>query len=244
MEGDISKALAYQVKREIAQRYFGTRKLIEQDIAGLKDMITRINKRYENRFAMALIRVYSLLMDRDIINQFETLIGCKEPLFYDRYVNHSATIRKRLVHKLHPHGWLKKSKFINMVLDSYRLLYREYNAISELEAEAREELSIIREEIKIFRNKYSLDEIMSFIRNLDFQGQDMAKVMGSNVDVVDANDIERKIDIEDVDQIEKGLPFIPSMPDPDTAEPVLKRLAETIYARHPEITASVVSMVK
>ena len=31
MEEDVAKALAYQVKKELAERYFGFRRLIEED---------------------------------------------------------------------------------------------------------------------------------------------------------------------------------------------------------------------
>ena len=244
MEGDISKALTYQVKKEIAERYFGTRKVIEQDIAALKKIIDRINDMYENRLGTAFVRIYSLLMDRDTVELFIDLIGWDEPRFYDRYVSESVTIRKRLIqNKLHAHGWMKKSKFVNMVLDSYRILYREYLKIAELEAEAREEIEIIREELKIFRGKYSLDEIMSFVRNLDFEGQGLAKIMGGKVDVLDVDEIAGKMDIGDVEDVEKNIPLIFPVPEPDQVEKELEKLAESAYSRHPEIAASAVSMI-
>jgi len=243
MEGDISKALTYQVKKEIAERYFGTRRVIEQDISAVKEMIDRINDLYENRLAMALVRIYSLLMDSDTIEKFIKLIGWDEPPFYDRYINESVSIRKRLVHRLHSHGWMKKSRFVNMVMDSYRILYREYQKIAELEDEAREEIEIIREELKIFRNKYSLDEIMSFVRNLDFEGQGLAKVMGGQVDVIDADKIAAKMDIGNIDEVEKGIPRIFPVPEPDEVEAELEKLAESTYSRHPDIASSAVSMI-
>ncbi len=244
MEGDISKALTYQVKKEIAERYFGTRRMIQQDIAALKEIIARINEMYEKKLGMAFVRIYSLLMDKDTIDQFIQLIGWNEPPFYDNYVNESVTIRKRLVHRLHSHGWMKKSRFVNMVMDSYRILYREYQAIADLEAEAREEMDIIREELKIFKGKYSLDEIMSFVRNLDFEGQGLAKVMGSKVDVIDADEIAAKMDIGNIDDVEQELPTIFPVPEPDKVEDELKELAESTYSRHPEIAASAVSMIE
>ncbi len=242
MEGDISKALTYQVKKEIAERYFGTRRMIEQDIASLKKIIDRINDLYENRLGMAFVRIYSLLIDSDTIERFIKLIGWDEPPFYDQYVNESETIRKQLVHRLSSHGWMKKSRFANMVMDSYRILYREYLKISELEAEAREEIEIIRQELKIFKNKYSLDEIMSFVRNLDFEGQGLAKVMGGKVDVIDADKIAAKMDIGNIDDVEKGIPRIFPLPEPDKLEDELEELAESTYSRHRDIAASAVSM--
>lgn len=244
MEGDISKVLTYQVKKEIAERYFGTRRLIEHDMTYISDLIQLMNNRYESKIGPGLVRIYSLLMDMDIIDRFLALIKWDGHPFLDSYVVESKTIRKRLVEKIRSHGWFQRSRFVNLILDSYRELYREYKAIADMEEEAREELEIIKEELKIFKEKYSLEEIMTFVRHLDFEGQDMAKVMGGNVTALDPNDLTKKMDFGDIKLLEKQLPRMPALPEPDVLESALRELSETAYSRHGEMAAAAISMTE
>ena len=226
MEGDISKALTYQVKKEIAERYFGTRRLIEHDMASINDLILLINKKYENKIGPGLVRIYSLLMDMDIIEKFLEFIQWDGHPFLDNYVVESETIRKRLIEKLHSHGWLQKTRFANLVFDSYRQLYRECQAIVDMEKEAVEELQVVKEELKLFKDKYSLEEIMTFVRNLDFQGQDMAKVMGGNITSFDPDELTKKMDLGNIETLEKQLPRIPVLPEPEALESELRNLSD------------------
>ncbi len=244
MDSDISKALTYQVKKEIAERYFGTKKLIEEDITNLKNLIDELNDRYEKRLGPAFVRIYSLLMDDDIIEQFFDMTGWEQKPFYDSYVKESVTIRRRLLEKMRSHGWMKKSKFSNMVFDAYRMLYKEYQPIEDLLSEIDEEKAVIKEELKIFKNKYSLDEIMSFVRNLDFEGQGMSKVMGGKVDIIDTDKIAQMTRVEDIEELDKGLPYLHTLPEPDIVEDEIRELAGITYSRHPEIAAAAVGMAE
>ncbi len=244
MESDISKALAYQVKKEIAERYFGSKKLIEDDVSNLRHLIDELNKRYEERLGPAFVRIYSLLMEEDIIDRFIALIGWEEKPFYDSYVNESVTIRKRLLEKMRSHGWIKKSRFVNMVFDAYRMLYREYEQVDELKSEILDELSIIKEELKLFEGKYSIDEIMSFVRQLDINRQSMSNVMGSNIDVLDTDKIAQTVKLEDISNLEAEMPYLHSLPEPAKVEDEIEKLAAMAYSRHPEIAVSAVGMAK
>ncbi len=244
MEGDISKALTYQVKKEIAERYFGSRRQIEQDLQNARELVARARQQYETGVGPALVRIYALLMDEDLIDRFLQLVNWRHRPFFDSYVIQSESIRKRLVKDLHPHGWLAKTRFFNMLMDSYRTLYHEAEALDKLVNRAREEIEIIGEELRLFNRKYSLEEIMGFVRSLDFQGRDMARALGSNIDASNPEKLAEKLKLENAGNLAEDLPEIPDLPEPEAIHDALKELAAATFARHQDRAASAIKMAE
>ena len=229
---DIEKALAYQVKKEIAERYFRARKVIEEDSANVKKMIGELNGIYKTRLAPAMLRIYALLADEDLIVQFLAEAGWKDRPFLDDYMSNSAEIRKGLMQGVEPHGWLKSSKFANMVLDSYEKLYENYLDFDDLREEILDELAVIKEELVQFERNYSLDEIMSFLRSLNFEDEATVKSLGKNIDSSKMGELEKKLAFPDISIIEGQMPDVPRLPVPDKFRDRLKALAHQAYERH------------
>jgi len=229
---DIEKALAYQIKKEIAQRYFRIRKLIEEDSENVKKMMRELSRIYEERLSPAVIRIYALLMDDDLIERFLEAAGWHGRPFMDEYVIHSANIRRRLIQGMEPHGWLKSSRFTNLVLDSYQDLYEKYLEFDDLREEILDELAVVTEEIQQFERNYSLDEIMSFLRNLNFEDETTIKALGKNIDSSKMGELEKKLAFPDISKIADQMPEVPKLPKPDQIRDVLKELAHEAYDRH------------
>ena len=207
-------------------------------------MVAQAQQLYETRIGPALVRIYSLLMDEDLIDRFLQLVNWHNRPFFDSYVIKSESIRKRLVEDMHAHGWLNKTRFFNMLMDSYRTLYRETESLNDLKTDIREEIEIIEEELKIFRTKYSLEEIMSFVRNLDFQGRNMAKVLGSSIDTNNPEKLADKLKLENAESLAEDLPEIPDLPEPDAIHDALKELAATTFSRHQDMAANAITMTE
>ncbi len=229
---DIEKALAYQVRKEIAQRYFRIRKLIEEDSENVTRMIEDLVRVYEDKLGPAMIRIYALLMDKDLIERFLKELGWEGLPFFDDHIVHSENIRKRLLQGMEPHGWFKSSKFTNLVMDSYRKLYEEYLEFDDLREDILDELAVVKEEIAQFTRNYSLDEIMSFLRNLNFEDESTVKALGKNIDSSKMGELEKKLAFPDISEIEDRMPNVPKLPKPDDIEGRLKALAHEAFERH------------
>ena len=164
---DITDILAFEVKKEMADRYFGFRKRIEDDTASYLERLTITSLELENDIGFALIRTYILLHHRSLITRFLSLTGLPNDLFYDPYLLESPTIRKRVFAGTRCHGLTRKGQFFNMFFETYdslETLVRNYRqAIDEL----TEEQATIREEINLFYRRNDIDTILSFIRRLD-----------------------------------------------------------------------------
>ena len=233
MSYDIEKALAYQVKKEIAQRYFRLRKLIEDDSANLNRLLDELNGIYVNKIRPALFAIYSLLMDKDLIEEFSKTVGIEEPPFLSEFLELSEKERAALVSDLHPHGWFKESRFLSLLKNAYEKLYERWLEYHDLREETLDELALVREEIEQFKKNYSLDEIMQFLRTLNMEDTDTAKAIGRTVEGRKLGDFDTKLGFsQDIEGLSKKVPRLDSIPKPEVILPKLEALGEMAYMRH------------
>lgn len=228
VEADISKALTYQVKREIAERYFGVRKLIEEDRNSLDRMVSDLRRRYEQRIGRDLVRIYVLLRDPALIDRFLALIGLEDRPFYDPYVVESATSRARLLKEVKTHGWRLRARFRHLLFDSHDCLVTHVTAYRERYLEAKETAAVINEEIRQFTANFCLDEILSFIGSLD-RRDDLVSILGEGLAVRHSAELQAHLDIAPVPPIETVVPNIPAMPPVSALKSELKRLADEAF---------------
>ncbi len=125
MEQDISTLLSYEVRKELADRYFGFRKLIEEDKESLQHRVRQQERTRLQKIAFALVRLYLLLRDEDLIREFLHLSGLEEEVFYDPYFVESPTIRKKVFEGVTTRGLTRSGKFKRLLLDCYETLERE-----------------------------------------------------------------------------------------------------------------------
>jgi hypothetical protein len=233
MEQDIGKALTYQIKREIAERYFGYRKIIEDDKLALEGMIFDLRFLYEQKVGRDMSRIYVLLRDKDLIDEFLRLTGWKDRPFFDPYTVESATIMQRLLQDMELHGWLAHNKFLNLLLDGYKRLCADTSEYREKLHEVLDEAQVIDEEISQFKQKFVLEEIMSFLNTLD-RRDELASVLGEDMPPGRQEDLSSRLELIPVGDLGKLLPKVPDLPAPDKIKRGLKGLADRVDKSHKE----------
>lgn len=167
MEQDISTLLSYEVRKELADRYFGFRKLIEEDKESLQHRVRQQERTRLQKIAFALVRLYLLLRDEDLIREFLHLSGLEEEVFYDPYFVESPTIRKKVFEGVTTRGLTRSGKFKRLLLDCYETLEREVVAYRQQYADLLDEHAVIHETIKLFYRKHDFATIMDFLRKMD-----------------------------------------------------------------------------
>lgn len=209
---DIDKVLSYQIKKEIADRYFSFRKMIEQNSAAYLDAIVNATTLYEAGVGIDLIRVYIMLQDPALIRRFQDLIAINHDLFYDSYICSSPTIRERLFTGLCSHGITRRSRFKHLFFDIYLKLQdtvAEYRATRQ---DLTEEQETISEEIKLFYRKNDLRYILSFLRSLD-RNTDATSLLDGGVSPSDSDtSLESKMELTPPQETLLVLPAIPAIP--------------------------------
>jgi hypothetical protein len=231
MEQDIGKALTYQIKKEIAERYFGYRKFIEEDRQALEAMIPDLHSLYEQKIGRDIVRIYVLLRDLDLIDEFLRLAGWEGRPFFDQYIVESETIRGQLLKNMELHGWMPHSRFTNLLLDSYERLYLDIFEYRKKLDEVLEEAKVIDEEIRQFKEKFSLGEIMGFLKTLD-RRDDLTGVLGENLPGGEVEDLSSRLDLAPIGDLERILPKVLELPAPNKVKSSLKDLARRAVKAH------------
>jgi len=176
---DLTKILSFEVKKEIAERYFGFRKRIEDDKELYEQRLTISSLELENKIGFDLIRMYILLHRKDLIHRFTQLVGLPEEFFYDPYLVQSPTIRKKAFAGKNLRGWTRRRRFRNMFFDTYVSLAHQVEEYCKTLSELTEEQETIREQIKLFYQKNDIDSIMNFIRRIDNSDSGRSELMES-----------------------------------------------------------------
>lgn len=223
----IADAITYEVKQEIANRYFGFRTLIEEDKLSLTEQIKQHSFILEKRISFDLIRIYILLKDDQRIQRFLSLTGIPEQLFYDPYLTESPTIRKRVFENVRLRGLTSKGCFTNAVYDCYERLVEHITLYRGNFEELRELQETISTEIKLFYQKNDLGSILGFLRSLG--RTETGSHMQGGVETDIAGDLEKKLNIPLPEPIEA---FLPVIPPPPPLKAIRKELSQLITASY------------
>lgn len=208
---DIDKMLSYEIKKEIADRYFGFRKLIEEDIEDYDNQISTTFKRLEQKIGFDFVRLYILLKDEQVIHDFFRLTGLGEKLFFDPYLTESPTIRKRVFTGIQPHGLTKKNRFRNMVIDTYQSLTLHVEDYRANLKQLSEEQKTITEEINLFYLKNDLSTIMGFLRGLEGADHYKAGAMEGGLVPQSGESLDQKMRVTPPPPVEELLPIFPKI---------------------------------
>jgi hypothetical protein len=231
---DFSQTLAFEVKKEIADRYFGFRKIIEEDSNYYQQEVITSTLLLEKRIGFDLLRIYSLLQEDHLITRFFELTKLDDVLFFDPYVSHSPTIRKRLFADQHVRGFFRKGRFRNMFFDVYTTFGDHVDSYRKKFAALIEQHEIIEEEIKLFYQKNDISGIMLFLRKLDSGDSGTSGSMSGAIESEGTIAIEQKMRLQAPQSVARVLPSLPAIPDLAAIKSELNKLINEAYASQPD----------
>ena len=227
---NIHEVLAYEIKKEIADRYFGFRKLIEDDKLGFFEKTQQYSFILEKRISFDLIRIYIVLKDEELIHRFLALTGLPPDLFYDPYLTQSSTIRQRVFSGVRIHGLTHAGRFKNLVFDCYERLevhVAEYRTRFDELKKYRDEINA---EIETFYRKNDLGSIMGFLKSLGDPNKSGSMEGGMEMGM--AQSLEAKMRIAPQLPLEHYLPAIHSLPPMASIKEELKAIIHAAYEDH------------
>ncbi|MEW6501620.1 MAG: hypothetical protein ACOY8P_06730 [Thermodesulfobacteriota bacterium] len=236
MPKTLDEIMATEMKQEIAGRYFGFRKLIEEDKLDLAQKIREYSFILQKRISFDLIRIYILLGDEGLIGEFLSLAGISERLFYDPYLTESRTIAARVFECQRFRGFTKGGRFQNYILDCYEKLVFHIGLYRQKIAELEAEQGAITEEIHLFYQQNDLNAILGFLKHLG--DEEMTGAMQGGMETGLAEGLNEKLKIEVPLPIEQVLPVIPAPTPLAAIRSHLKRLCKKAYRQQsPELLA-------
>ena len=231
MKPSFEDIMAVELKREIAQRYFGFRKMIEEDKLDLMEKMKHQLSILEKRISFELIRIYILLEDDVLIQHFMELTGWEERLFYEPYITESETIRKKVFKGIKIRGLTRGGRFKNLVFDAYERLVEHVGHYRENLEEIETSREIINEEIDLFYRENDIGNIMGFLRAMDSNGGNEDS-MGISPTAGSTDSFEHKMRVEEPPPIDPELIAIPPLIPLPNISRELKNLADKAFKLH------------
>jgi hypothetical protein len=226
---DITKLLSFEMKKEIADRYFGFRKRIEDDTGLYEQRLTASSLELENKIGFDLLRIYILLHNEELIHRFIRLVGLPQEFFYDPYFVQSPTIRKRAFSGKKLRGFTRRRRFRNLFYDTYISLAENIDDYHRTLSELTEEQETIREQINLFYRKNDIDSIMSFIRRLDNPDPGISQIMESGTGGDIHHGLDESMQLHPPLPACDLLPTISPLPPFKEVQPQLKQLIYEAY---------------
>ncbi|WP_051309056.1 hypothetical protein [Desulfogranum japonicum] len=228
---DIDHILSLELRKEIADRYFGLRKSIEDDIQRYDEQLNASLDTMENTIGFNLIRIYTLLHFSELIKKFQELTGLSSTLFFDPYLLESNTIKQRIFNKAEKswaRGFTKKQKFTNLLYALYQELYQAIDEYRHSLEQLMEEEETIAEEIKLFYRNNDLSTIMGFLRHLD-RDTPHDGFMAGDIMVGRDKKLDDKMHIQPPQKPDSVLPVIPALPPLKEIKKQLAHLAHRAF---------------
>ncbi len=231
MTSDISLFLNYEIKKELADRYFGFRKLIEEDKELLEHDIFHHNRTVGQRIVYDLNRMYILLKDEKLIQKFLELTGLEEKIYFDQYILTSPTLRTRIFAGVKTRGLTAAGRFKHLVMQTYEQIVQDVEEYREKYEELVESQETIEEEIKIFYRQNDISTIMGFLRNMDGHGESGGAMQGA-LETGFSESMEKKLRLAPPVQVALEIPVIPPLIPLPQIKKQLKKLAEQAFSLH------------
>ncbi len=228
---DFDSFITYEVKKEIAERYFGFRKIIENDTKSYLNKILASSLQLENKIGHDLVQIYTLLNDETLIQSFLSLTGLPDRLFIDSHINTSPK-KETLCYLLKPRGFTRTGCLKNMFIDTYKNLFNHVEEYCAVLKQLTEDQETIREQINIFYQKNDISSILHFLRGLE------SSSMGFNTPVFnDANraNLDDKMKINPPLPVTELLPDINPIPQERTIRKQLKELITNACLNQPQL---------
>lgn len=230
MKSGVEDIMAVELKREIAERYFGFRKIIEEDTLDLVQKMKYQISVLEQRISFELIRIYILLKDEKLIHDFMDLTGWEEKLFYDPYITESVTIRKKVFKDIKIRGLTRAGRFKNLMFDAYERLVEHVAHYRENLEEIETARDTINEEIDLFYRKNDIGNIMGFLRALDSPGGE--DIIGVSPDAGATDTFEHKMRVQGPPPLSQELITIPPLVPLPNISKKLKKLVDRAFKLH------------
>ena len=225
---DLAESLSQEIKREIAERYFIHRKVIEEDLEAYLQELEAFGQE-EERVLRELLRLILMLRDPDLLEAFEKETGLSLRPFYDEYLLDSPNIQRRLFRKLKSKGLTSKRKFLHLFEDTYKRLYQKAFEYRKKSQELRLEAERIQKDIEDFQKQYDLGSIFSFFEALDSSGVSLGGI--EEKDKV-LEELGARLAFPKVPYPEEKFLVLEKLPPWKEVGSALRRLAKEAFQRH------------
>ncbi len=211
---DFANALAYEVKQEIATRYFGFRTRLE---TASREYLTKYQAavtEHGARLRPDLCRMQFLLQEPRIFCSFLQLIGLPRDFAMGLTGPPSSVGRQELFTGLRGEGFTRWQRFRNLATAIYLSLADNIAACHDCFLELNEEQEEICRQLDKFQRQNDLREILSFLRSLDPSESERPKFLHFDINSHPGSNLDQELRLvppPPVDPAKLALPLAPPL---------------------------------
>ena len=226
---DLTNALAYEIKQEIADRYFSFRKRIETESLRYNASVDEAGETIVGDVKINLQRMQCLLVSESIYDAFLANIGFKN-IAADEITRYTPSLRwQEIAGNLKGEGFTKRRRYNNLVYTTYQLLADSIDWYREVFIELSEKHEEISIEIKRFYRNNDLSGILSFLRKIDNPDAESYGAMQTETFAQTSNTFEQDLRLIPPPPVGDCLCDLPEIAPLKTAKSKLKRIIERAY---------------
>lgn len=248
---ELSEILVSEIKREIAESYFSEKLYLEEEWENFYILLEELKKELKRIFNNAW-RIYFILNgDQDLITEFEKIItfSIKEAikdsqtLYPEIYQISQQELKEKLLSRLiSPFGFTSKGKFIKLLYNVYKRLFKVLNNYLTLYKKIEKYYEILKEETENFHKKFDLSYILSFFEK--FKSKEKEE-MGEIIDkrkVIE--ELTETLKIKVPEPLEKTFKKYFTIPEPAEVYSNISKLAQISFNRNPENAKNLLKYLK
>jgi hypothetical protein len=230
--GDIAAALAYQVKKEIAENYFGTRRELEEEREDLIRQADRIQKAWVEEVQVLLALIGELLLDPETVKSFLALLGRERLPLGVPELPERAFCKAMEACPL-SFALTSQAKYQALIAHWYGLAWERSQPVLEKVRALENKVRLHNEDLAKFSLAYSLQEILAFIKAIE--GSSALKgVLGENADPRAVPELEKKLMLKSLDPSGLGLNEVKPLPTLSQIRESLRSLVIQAFRRNQE----------
>lgn len=220
--GDIAAALAYQVKKEIAENFFGTRKQLEEERGELLREEEELLREWAEKVIPIFLKIRLFLVGEEEGQAFLSLIG--EPGIDEKGKREDSSLPSAEVNPLPApsFGWTRKGKYRKHIFTLYRTAWAEAQILEERFRALVQKVALFNEDLTHFNDAFSLSEILSLTGALE-EGNEAKCVLGESCEPAAVPQLEEKLRIRPLSLSRSSLPTLPPLSE------IRKPLKELIH---------------
>jgi hypothetical protein len=226
---DLSRALTYQIKQDIATRYFGFRKQIETDSGQYLESLQNADKEHGTCITDELLRMRCLLRKEELFHSFLEFTKLPEAIGYCPTDRRGIGQWEVLFTGLKGKGMTRRRRYRNLVYQVYEALSRNVAAYLEVFLRLQEEHEDICRQIKQFYRKNDLVGILNFLRELDNPDGARLELLQPDGAIPAGRSMEQELRITPPPAVTSHMHDLARLPPLQEAKPILDELIGQAY---------------
>ena len=229
---EFADAIAYEVKQEMANRYFGFRTRIENQSKEYLAKLLESSRELELGIRLDLCRIQFLLQEPRLFCEFLRLTGLPKEYALSLTKRQASAKIQELFVEMRGEGFTRWRRFRGLALTVYRSLAERIVAYRNAYFQLQEEHDELCQEIIKFQRNNNLSDILCFLRNFDSPDSERLKFLHSNTSLGASDALEQELSITPPAPIADAMLLLDLLPQPNQIKGRFTELLKQAFTRH------------